>query len=460
MQRWHLTILLAVQAAIAAAVLPDWTRSDGDPIPSRGPEATVSVLAEDEDLWVVAGLDQSVLPAGRISERFLVLTLDGEPTAEAVARPFNVGVVLDRSGSMASAGKLDFARLATGTLLDSLDERDRFTLVTFSNHAEVQTASQLVLNPRTLRRHLLGLEASGGTNLGAGLVAALEQIEPHASRETLDRVIVLSDGQVNQGETRSEVLAKWAGSASGEGITVSTIGLGLDYNEDLLARLADWGGGTYHFVDNPSDLGGIFEAELNRMTTVAAQGVTVKVQPGPGVQILEVLGYDHSVDANGVRIPIGEIIGGESRKVVLRLRVQAGPVESEQEIAAIRVLRTDGEALAPFSIRALASTDESRIAASIDRRIAVLGAQAEASSLADQAVREWEKGNLEGMHDLFTASVLVSEESATLYGSDTLLTQAKELENNRVSLEYTAPKSTEGRQQAILQKESYRARSH
>ena len=396
MQRWHLTLLLAIQAAVAAAFLPDATRTPDGVVPPAPQVLTPPTVQETAagNLRVQAGLDQAMVPAGRSSDRYLVLTLDGDAAVGGDDRSFNVGVVLDRSGSMASAGKLDYARLAIDSLLGALDERDRFSLVTFSNQAQVLSASEPVTDPDALRRRLRGLQAAGGTNLGAGLLSGLQQVQPYATAQSLDRIIVLSDGHVNQGGTRTETLAGWAGAAGADGITVSAIGLGLDYNEDLLARMADWGGGAYHFVDDPGALADIFEGELQRMSRVAAEGVAVHVAPAPGVQILEVLGYGHTATADGVRIPVGEIIEGESRKVVLKIRVPATLADSTLAVAGVQVSRTDGVAPAPLAVQAVASASAEQVAASVNGALAVLGSQAEASALADQAVREWEKGNV------------------------------------------------------------------
>jgi Ca-activated chloride channel family protein len=459
MQRWHLTLLLAVQAAFAAAFLPDWTRATPVFVPIAPAEAAPAkwVEAESGHLRVLAGLDQDVVLAGSPSERYLVLTVDGTAERAGPERPYNIAVVLDRSGSMAAEGKLEFARLATDTLLTALDERDRFALVTFSNRAQVLAASAPVLDALTLRKRLKSIRAGGGTNLGAGLRAGISQLQPHATPETLDRIIVLSDGRVNQGETSSDVLAQWASAAGADGITVSTIGLGLDYNEDLLAHMAEWGGGSYNFVSDPGDLAAIFSAELDRMGSVVAEGVAVEVRPGSGVEILDVLGYQFTATDHGIRIPIGEIIEGESRKVVLKVRLPAWHTDQTLPVAEVQFTRTDGQSPSTLSVNAVASADPSRIAGSINAGLAVLGNQAEASDLADQAVREWEAGNVNGMRDLFASSALLVGEAASRYDSPALKKQAESLRGDQVLLEAASPASREGRYQAIWQKEKNRA---
>ncbi len=458
MQRWHLTLLLAVQAGLAAAVLTDGTPSGPGPVPSPlAYEAPEPLMVTAGGLGVQAGLDQGVVPAGESSDRYLVVTLRGENTAEGPPRDYNLAVVLDRSGSMASAGKLDYARLATETLLEALGERDRFSLVAFSNEAQVLSASEHVTDLTRLQQRLTGLTASGGTNLGAGLLTGLRQVEPHATRASVDRVIVLSDGRVNQGETSGEVLAGWASAAGAGGVTVSTIGLGLDYNEDLLTRIADWGGGAYNFVDEPGALSGIFQAELKRMNSVAAEGVAVRVEPGAGVEILDVLGYDYTPVNGGVRIPVGEVVEGEPRKVVLKVRVPPGSPDAMVAVGRVEVTRTDASAPEPLQVEALASADSALLASSVDPALAVLGAQAEASDLADKAVREWEKGNVRGMRDLFGSSSLLAGEAASRFDSVVLEEQVAELEASRENLEGVRPEAPEGRYQAILQKESNRA---
>ncbi len=462
MQRWHLTLLLAILAAVAALVLPETTRTVGPLVPpALPPSFLLTQAATAGDLTVSAGLDQGLVPAGQPSERYLVLTLDGEAASEADARPYNLAVVLDRSGSMASAGKLDYARQAADGVIDRLDDLDRFALVAFSNHAQVVSASAPVTSKSLVRSRIADLTAKGGTNLGAGLIAGLGEVSPHVSAESLDRVIVLSDGRVNQGETATEVLASWASAAGADGVTVSTIGLGRDYNEDLLAQMADWGGGSYHFVDRSAALADILTTELERMAATVAEGVALEIRPGAGVEILDVVGYAHSrLAAGAVTVPVGEIIEGEPRKVVVKVRVPAMAQGVELPVATVSVTRRAGPAPADLAVQALASADAVLVQASIDEDLAVLGTQAEASALADRAVREWEQGNVGAMQDLFDASRLVAGEAASRYGSEALEDQAASVERHRRNLEAAAPQSPEGRYQAILQKESNRALAH
>jgi len=458
MQRWHLTVgLLLPAVALATAVLPSIEETPVPVVrlPTPRPETVVG-----GNLTLRAGLDRSVIAAGSAQERYLVVTLTGETADDGPERPFNVSVVLDRSGSMASSGKLDYARLAIDELLAGLDERDRFSLVTFSNQAGIQVSSRAVDDPRSIRRAVMAVSAGGGTNLGAGLTEGLTQVLPFATGETQDRVIVLSDGRVNQGETSADALARLAGRYGAAGVTVSAIGLGLDYNEDLLARVADWGGGSYHFVDRPEVLASIFHDELQRMSSVAAEGVAVEVALQPGVELVDVLGYEHSVTSQGVRIRVGEILDGETRKVVMKVKLPASGAGTELGVAAVHTVRADGPALAPVEVLALASADLLDVEASADRELAILGTQAEASVLADEGVRAWERGDVDEMQRLMGASRLVAGEAAGRYGSSELDDLVRKNESDQQNLEAARPMSQEGRYQAILQKEANRDANH
>jgi Ca-activated chloride channel homolog len=174
-------------------------------------------------------------------------------------------------------------------------------------------------------RIIAGVSPSGGTNLYAGLETGIEQLSG-LSGDAIDRVVVLSDGMANIGVTDPASLRALAASQSSQGITVSTIGLGLDFNEDLLAAMSDAGGGSYAFVDRPGELSEILDGELTAMTTIAGRNARLDVSVAPGVEILETYAESAETHEGGFTVFLGDVHAGEHRKIVARVRIPAGEV--------------------------------------------------------------------------------------------------------------------------------------
>ena len=209
-------------------------------------------------------------------------------------------------------------------------------------------------------------------------------------------MVLLSDGMANLGVTDPVELARISGSLVSAGISVSGLGLGLDYNEDLLASMSDAGGGDYHFVNRPGQLTDIFSAELTQMGAVAGRGTTVDVELAPGVELLEVYGYDAARDADGYSVFLGDVHGGSVRKVVARVRVDDQAL-GEIDIADISLRYTD-----PTDHRALSTTaavdaevtDSKRLASqSVDSRRGSSAASAAAAKMLEEGARELQSGN-------------------------------------------------------------------
>jgi Ca-activated chloride channel family protein len=195
-------------------------------------------------------------------------------------------IVLDRSGSM-EGEKLNDARQAVIRLLDQVSPEDRLALVTYSNG--VQTQSGLVpmndANRRQLTSAVAQVYAGGGTNLGGGLKRGIDLLMRAPRRaERQRKVILISDGLANQGITDPIALGRMASAAVEHRFSISTVGVGLDFNETLMTAIADQGAGHYHFLENPQTFARVFETELQATRHVAAADVTIRIPMESGVR--------------------------------------------------------------------------------------------------------------------------------------------------------------------------------
>ncbi len=195
--------------------------------------------------------------------------------------PLNLVVVVDVSGSMQSARKLDFVRDGLRRMVDELFDEDSMAIVTYSNEARVAHEMAPVRGDRARLREIVdGLRASGGTNLHGGLLAGYEQAFDHYDSGHQNRLILLSDGVATQGNTNpGDILAMSRGFNS-DGVGLTTVGLGADFDYDLMSTLARQGDGNFYFVENAAAVDEVFAEELAYFTVPVAYEVELVLTEG------------------------------------------------------------------------------------------------------------------------------------------------------------------------------------
>lgn len=254
------------------------------------------------------------------------VSVQGRPSPGSVA-PFNVSLVLDRSGSM-SGQPFDNMLRAAASFISQLRDGDRVSVVVFSDGV-YEAVPPVVVGPSTRSAALAQVAAlrdGGGTFLSGGLLAGLAQVFGSFSEWQVNQVVLFSDGQPNIGITDTNALAAIAERAAEHGVGVTTIGFGHLHDELLMQTLADAGGGTYHYVENPGDIPQIFQREATAMLRTAVRSTYVAVDVPPSMVVDDVLGYDYIRGPGGrLYVRMGGIPFGEERYVVLKMRPQGQP---------------------------------------------------------------------------------------------------------------------------------------
>lgn len=204
--------------------------------------------------------------------------------------PLDLSVVVDVSGSM-SGQKMHFVRRGLSTLLDGLADGDRFALVTYADGAEQLVAMTEVAGRRAeLRRSIESLEAGGGTNLHAGLSAGYQSVVDDLDLARSNRVILLSDGNPTTGiVAESEILAM-SRAFNSEGIGLTTIGLGTDFNVELMRGLSQQVDGNFYFLEDAGAVDEVFEEELSFFSVPVALDLRLQVTAGDQYEFGRALG--------------------------------------------------------------------------------------------------------------------------------------------------------------------------
>jgi Ca-activated chloride channel family protein len=236
-----------------------------------------SLLAEPPPLRLASQLDHRYYPLGTTEEIFVETTLTAlEESTKSLPRPRNLCFLVDSSSSM-SADDFQAVRKALNLALEQLQGHDMVSLVTFGSAVETLLPVQRVANLGPLDEVLLRLAGEGGSSLFDGLGQAAAQIRREASPETVDQIILLCDGPPTKGPREPEDFRALATQLQRESIALITMGLGHNFDEDLLSELARISGGEFHFVPEIGQLPSTLAAVCEPLAEIVAENVVVTV---------------------------------------------------------------------------------------------------------------------------------------------------------------------------------------
>jgi Ca-activated chloride channel family protein len=297
---------------------------------------TANLLA-GETLRLQLVPDREVVLKGRPQEVVVKIDLSAIDEGRKTHRPpLNLAVVLDKSGSMTGA-KLEKTKQAAIQLVDRLSPNDIFSLVIFSDEASVLVPAQKVTDKEALKEKIEGIEAGGSTALYAGVKMGADQLQDFYSGKRINRVILLSDGLANVGPSSPRALRRLGSDLAENGVSVTTIGVGDDYNEDLMAGLAEASDANYYYVNDTEKLPEIFAQELGGMLAVAAREIKIEITCPDGVKPLGFIGRPERFEDQKAIIHLSQFAAGQDRYLMFRCLVNG----DQPEIARVKASYTD-----------------------------------------------------------------------------------------------------------------------
>ena len=331
----------------------------------------------------------------------LYLLLEAKPSGNNGARlPLNLGIVLDRSGSMYDEKRLDYVSEAVKYVLDHLGPEDRASVVAFAdNSAVVAMAEQVQADKARVKRMIDDidlLDIGGGTQMALGMEAALAEVEKNYSSSRLNRLLILTDGQTYEERKCLDLARRHHGR-----ISCSTFGVGIDFNEKLLMEIAEVSGSNYHFINEPSTIPGIFSTELTGLLNMALTNARIEVRLSAGVELKEAFRSspqiypfkDAHVNAERLlALPLGDIEAGVATSVLLVLvlpprkpgRVRIAQASFLYDTPHARGQQEDAEAVVTYTLdRAAMGKADAYVMQLVDQvSIAKMQIQAEAAAAA------------------------------------------------------------------------------
>ena len=239
-------------------------------------------------------------------------------------RPVNLSLVIDKSGSMADADKLSRVKEALLTLVDQLRERDVLSIVVFDSEASVLMPARTLADKEAVKQLIRQLQPGSSTNLHAGLMLGYHEALKYFSPKATNRVVLLTDGIANQGVTDPEQIARDSLSFNERGIDLSTIGVGLDLNKDLLRQLAKSGRGLFHFVADATDIKKVFIKEVQSLVSPVATEPNVQIEYDSGLELAQLYGYEPQLRGNVATIKLDNMNNGLTQVILLRFKLAHG----------------------------------------------------------------------------------------------------------------------------------------
>jgi len=219
---------------------------------------------------------------------------------EADRPPLTLAVVVDVSGSMSGGDKVDFVKTGLERLVSELNDDDRIAIITYETSV---TVVQSMTEVRGHRNELLGLvrglAASGSTNLYDGLQRGYDEIARHYDSGRQNRLILLSDGNPTVGTTDTPSILEMSAGYNSDGVGLTTVGLGTDFNLELMQGLAEQADGNFYFLENGTAVDEVFTEELAYFTLPVAFDVSLEVKSGEFYQVDRISGSKRMIASKG-----------------------------------------------------------------------------------------------------------------------------------------------------------------
>lgn len=399
-----------------------------------------SVFA-DSGVTCRVDLDRDVVFANRLQTAIIKVTLDAPEAPDRDERPpVNLSIVLDRSGSM-SGMKIQKAREAAIEALNRLNRNDVFSLIAYDNQVQTVIPAQRVEDVARMESRIRAIRTGGNTALFAGVSQGASEIREHLDHDYIHRILLLSDGLANVGPDSPVELGRLGTALLKEGISVSTIGIGTDYNEDLMTLMAQNSDGNTYFVESSRDLSRIFQAELGDVLSVVATTVEVTIEFSEGVRPLRFIGRDGRIGKNNAVVSLNQLYGGQEKYALIEVELPKSSEGDVRKVATAQcryqnsILNQPGTSTAEATVRFSGSPVE--VEESTDVVVLKEVTRNKIAIAKEQAVQFADEGDFTRAAKVMIGNASLASDFAEKYDDAELQVEAEELQDDADSLEQT-----------------------
>lgn len=327
--------------------------------------------------------------------------------------PLNLGFVLDRSGSM-SGDKLAYTKQAVNYAANHFRPQDTVSLTVYDNEVEVLFEAQKVTNKDAIKSMINRVFPGGCTNLSGGLIAGYREVIKNENAGQMNRVLLLTDGLANEGITDKTVLCSKVREMHNSGVSVTTLGVGIDFDEDLLTAMAEASGGNYYFIENTDKIPQIFTQEMNALLTVVAQNVKLTFAQSSACTVSKVWGYQPQGD-RVIKLNLPDLFSCDRKTVVMELLVNS-EVEGTVDLGKLTLSYDEaGEGLnfvsCDIELSAVVTKDKTLLCLPENPEVLVQLELSRAAELKEEAIRLADAGDVSG------AALLLKSQQHAIMGA-------------------------------------------
>jgi Ca-activated chloride channel family protein len=340
----------------------------------------------------VTGAEQAV---------YALVDIKAVSSGQSRTMPANFGLVLDRSGSM-DGEKMKNLKEAAGYVVDHLNENDLVSVTVFDDQVKTIIPNQPLTDREEVKSRLESVIPRGGTQISDGLKAGLAEAGKGFSKDRVNRILLLTDGQTWDDEAACLALADEAGR---KGIAITSIGIGEEWNEKLLLQLAERSHGNSHWIQNPIAILDAFRQEVEGAQSVAATNLRVTARMSPGVKPVKAYTTmpmisdvsTKAVNGQNIMADLGSLDSKRGQAMLIEARVpsqKAGKFRMGQVEVAYDV---PSRGITGQSVKAdlfVTFTDDAASAAKVNAEVMNLMEKVSAFKLQTRALTEAEAGNI------------------------------------------------------------------
>ena len=294
-------------------------------------------FADAEQIKLNAALAKPTMLAGEKGLNYLKVKLTGFDLPKTSIRPpVNIAIVMDRSGSM-KGDKIQQAKRAALAAIDRLRDDDIVSVVTYDTNVRVLVPATRASDRDTIRQAIESIQADGNTALFAGVSKGASEVRKFLDDKHVNRIILLSDGLANVGPSSPSELEQLGQSLLKERISVSTLGLGSGYNEDLMTSLAAASSGNHVFIENADNLVAVFNNEFDDLLSVVASEFDIQITLANSMRPVRSLGNKADIHGQLIRIPLAQLYARQERYFILEVEVAVGENGQESPLADVYI---------------------------------------------------------------------------------------------------------------------------
>ena len=385
------------------------------------PAVQASEYSESADIKLRTELGQSSYFGEKGQKTYLRIDLEGIRREETERTPVNIAIVIDKSGSM-NGNKLAQAKEAAIMAVERLGRDDYVSIITYSSKVDVLMPSTRVTNTTEFRHRIKSIRSNGQTALYAGTKRGIHELEEFLDENRVNRVILLSDGLANVGPSKPSDLEKLGQMAGSKGISITTIGLGLGFNEDLMTKLAYASDGNHAFVKHERDLVDIFNKEFGDVLSVIAQDIEIIIECEVGIKPIRLLGRRAEVRGQTIRVKLNQLYGAQSKHLIIEAELDEAHEEGDQPFAKVtidyRSLQNKSRETLSANTKINFTKNKKRVAKAVNKRVMSDVIEQIAIERNEQAVNLRDKGDVKRAKMLLqNNAAYLAKEAQNLGGS-------------------------------------------